>query len=103
MNEDDEVMVDEIEEPVEAELEVEADVEEEPVETEAEDESDPIKDFINYIDNSDYNKAEDQFKDLIGDRLQTALDQARVRIAGEFYNEVPAEEPADVEQEQETA
>lgn len=78
------------------ELEVEA--EELPVESE-------VEDLINYIDNSEYNKAEDQFKDLIGDRLQTALDQARARIAGQYYNNEPdaEEEQAELESEEQTA
>lgn len=91
------------------ELEVEAEVEAEelPVESEGETEAvpTPVEDLINYIDNSEYNKAEDQFKDLIGDRLQTALDQARARIAGQYYNNEPdaEEEQAELESEEQTA
>lgn len=73
------------------ELENEIDVEQQelPVEVEGETEAEPtpIEDLIDYIDNSNYNKAEDQFKDLLGDKLQVALDQARARIAGQFYNQ----------------
>jgi len=57
-----------------------------------------IGDFIDAIQAKKYTDAENQFKDLVGDRLQDALDQARVKIASQIYNDQEVEEPAEVEE-----
>lgn len=46
----------------------------------------PIEDLLNAIETQDYTSAESQFNDLIGDRLQSALDQAKVRVAASIYD-----------------
>lgn len=55
-----------------------------------------INDFINAIEKQDFTSAEKDFNDLLGDRMQDALDQAKVKIASSMYND---EEPVEVEAE----
>lgn len=52
----------------------------------------PIEDLLNSIQSQDYTSAESQFNDLIGDRLQNTLDQAKVRVAASIYNGEESEE-----------
>jgi len=54
----------------------------EPIETGSE----PIADLIDAIKAQDFNSAESQFNDLIGDRLSDTLDQAKLKIADEIFN-----------------
>jgi hypothetical protein len=58
-----------------------------------------IEDFVNAIQNKQYTDAESQFNDLIGDRLQQRLDQAKVDIANRIYNaeQEVEDEPEEVE------
>lgn len=61
-------------------------------------ETNPIEDLLDYIQDKNYNQAEKQFTDLLNDRVQNALDQTRVRVAGEIFNqqeEEPLTEPED--------
>ena len=58
-----------------------------------------IDDFIDAIKAKKYTDAEHQFNDLVGDRLQDALDQARVKIAGRIYNDQESENPIEDEVE----
>lgn len=52
--------------------------------------------FINAVQNKEYTDAETQFNDLIGDRLQQKLDQAKIDIANRIYNaEESIDEPED--------
>ena len=37
----------------------------------------PIQDFLNSVEGQDFVSAEKQFNDMVGDRLQNALDQAK--------------------------
>lgn len=53
-----------------------AEVESDPIEA-----PNPIADLLASIESGEYNDAEQAFKDLIGDRLQDTLDQAKIRIA----------------------
>ena len=55
-----------------------------------------IDDFINAIEKQDFTSAEKNFKDLVDDRMQDALDQAKVKVASSMYND---EEPEEVEAE----
>lgn len=57
-----------------------------------------INDFINAIEKQDFTSAEKNFQDLVGDRMQDALDQAKVKVASAMYNE---EEPEEYEEPQE--
>lgn len=65
------------------------------VENEMEIETNPIADMIDSIQQGDFNNAESHFNDLIGDRLQDALDQAKVRIAQSIYGESEVEDAID--------
>lgn len=61
----------------------------------------PIEDLLNAIETQDYTSAESQFNDLIGDRLQSALDQAKVRVAASIYGgEESDEEEVDTGEEE---
>lgn len=57
-----------------------------------------INDFINAIEKQDFTSAEKNFSDMIGDRMQDALDQAKVKIASSMYNDEEPEEPEEVEE-----
>ena len=72
-----------IEQAVETPIEdpVVAEVGAEPIEN-----NNPIEDLLKAIETQDYTSAESQFNDLIGDRLQDTLDQAKVRIASGVFN-----------------
>ena len=65
------------------------------VENEMEIETNPIEDMIDSIQQGDFNNAESHFNDLIGDRLQDALDQAKVRVAQSIYNDSEIEDAVD--------
>jgi len=56
-------------------------VEADPIETP----ENPIVDFMKSVEDQNFTSAEKQFNDMIGDRLQDALDQAKVRIAQSIY------------------
>jgi len=73
----------EVQDPVIDELEAE------PIQTN----SGPIEDFLKAIEDQNFTQAERQFNDIVGDRLQDTLDQAKARIAASIYNEVEDEEP----------
>ena len=65
------------------------------VENEMEIETNPIADMIDSIQQGDFNNAESHFNDLIGDRLQDALDQAKVRVAQSIYGDSEVEDAID--------
>lgn len=54
-----------------------------------------IQDLLNSIENQKYTDAEQAFNDIIGDRLQDTLDQAKIRIADQMFN---AQQEADEEE-----
>ena len=56
----------------------------------------PIADLLNSIEQGEYNSAESQFNDIIGDRLQDALNQQKAKVAAQIYG---AQEVADVQAE----
>lgn len=56
-------------------------LEAEPIET-----NNSVEELINYIQNQQYTDAEQAFNDTIGDRLQSTLDQAKMRIADTMFN-----------------
>jgi len=60
-------------------------------------EKNDINDFLDAIAAKDFTKATGQFDDMISDRLQTQLDQAKAKIAGQMYNNVPEESDEPVE------
>lgn len=62
----------------------------------------PIEDFLKAIEDQKYTDAENQFNDMVNDRLQAQLDQARAKIAGQIYGEEELEDAIDeVESEEE--
>jgi hypothetical protein len=58
-------------------------VEADPIETP----ENPIVDFMKSVEDQKYTDAQKQFNDMINDRLQTQLDQARTKIAASIYGE----------------
>ena len=65
-----------------------------------------VNDFINAIEKQDFTSAEKNFNDMIGDRMQDALDQAKVKVASAMYNDEESEEveePEEVETDEEDA
>ena len=63
-----------------------SDVENQEVETEVE--SNPIEDLINAIADQNFNRAEEHFNDLLGDRVNTALDIEKQNVADTIFNGV---------------
>ena len=66
-----------------------------------------IEDLVRHSLDQDYNKANKVFGDLMSDKLNTVLDQAKMKIAGQIYNGDPEDEEEiedeeDVEGEEET-
>ena len=67
----------------------------------AEVEADPIEapnriaELLASIESGEYNDAEQAFNDLIGDRLQDKLDQAKIRVADKIFNSTEEEETVD--------
>lgn len=62
--------------------------------------NDPIKDMIDAIAAKNFNQASDTFNSLISDKLNTALDQERVNVASQIFNDDEdddEEEDTDVE------
>jgi hypothetical protein len=68
-----------------------AEVEADPIEP-----NNPIADLLSSIEAGEYNAAETQFSDLLGDRLQDALDQRKAEVAARIYGD---EEVLEVEDE----
>jgi hypothetical protein len=56
-------------------------------------ENNSIGNFLDAIQQQDFTTAGKQFDDMVSDRLQDSLDQAKARIAGQIYNK--AEEPVE--------
>ena len=81
---DEDQIVDEVED---TEMEAE-EIEPEP-EPEAEVEVDPISELIGSIEAKDYVSANSTFNDILGQRLQDALETEKVAIADTLYNDTP--------------
>jgi len=67
--------------------------------------SKPIEDLLDAIQSQEFETAEKAFNDIVGDRLQDTLDQAKMRIASSIYGDeavadAQAEVQADIEDEQ---
>lgn len=52
----------------------------------------PIADFLKSVEDQNFVGAESQFKDMVNDRLQDAMDQAKVKIASNLYGDGDDEE-----------
>ena len=70
-----------------------AQVEADPIEN-----NNPIEDLLNHIQTQQYTDAEQAFNDIIGDRLQDKLDQAKIRIADQMFNAQQEEDEEDLEE-----
>ena len=77
---DEDQVVDEVED-----TEMEADE----TESDAEVEVDPISELIGSIEAKDYVAASNTFNDILGQRLQDALETEKVAIADTLYNDTP--------------
>lgn len=64
-----------------------AEVEADPIEA-----PNPIADLLQSIESGEYNDAEQAFNDIIGDRLQDKLDQTKIRVADQVFNNAEEEE-----------
>ena len=60
-----------------------------------------IEDFIDQIQSDNFAKAETNFKDMVGDKLATALDQQKAKIAGAVFNNAEMEIDNEEESEEE--
>lgn len=69
-----------------------AEVQADPIEN-----NNPIEDLLRSIEAQEYTDAEQHFNDIIGDRLQSTLDQAKIRIADQVFN---AQSAVDDEQDE---
>ena len=56
-----------------------------------------IQDLIQHALNQDYNKANEVFGDLMGDKIGNALEQQKADIASQIYNGGAPEEDIDEE------
>lgn len=51
-----------------------------------------VADMIDFAYAQEYNKATDVFNDLIGTKMSAALDQEKVNVANQIFNDVEPEE-----------
>ena len=74
---------------------------EEEVETEMETEAevDPISELIGSIEAKDYVAANNTFNDILGQRLQDALETEKVAIADTLYNDTPSDTTDEISDE----
>ena len=56
-----------------------------------------VADMIDFAHAQEYNKATEIFNDLIGTKLTAALDQEKVAVANQIFNDVEPEELDDEE------
>ena len=88
---DEDQLVDEVED-----TEMEADE----IEPEAEVEVDPISELIGSIEAKDYVSANSTFNDILGQRLQDALEAEKVAIADTLYNDTPPDTTDEISDEE---
>ena len=88
---DEDQVVDEVED-----TEMEADE----IEPEAEVEVDPISELIGSIEAKDYVSANSTFNDILGQRLQDALETEKVAIADTLYNDTPPDTTDEISDEE---
>lgn len=63
-------------------------------------EENPIVDLINHSLNQDYNKANELFGDILGQKLDIALEQEKVKMADLVYNGDEEEEETEMDTEE---
>ena len=88
---DEDQVVDEVED-----TEMEADE----TESDAEVEVDPISELIGSIEAKDYVAASNTFNDILGQRLQDALETEKVAIADTLYNDTPPDTTDEISDEE---
>ena len=86
MQDEDQEITDEKEVEVETEMEAEAEV-------------DPISELIGSIEAKDYVAANNTFNDILGQRLQDALETEKVAIADTLYNDTPPDTTDEISDE----
>jgi hypothetical protein len=55
-------------------------------------EDNTIENMIDYAANADFNKANAVFNDMIAQKMDAAMDQERIAVAGKVFNDVEPEE-----------
>ena len=55
-------------------------------------EDNTLENMIDYAANADFNKANAIFNDMIAQKMDAAIDQERIAIAGKIFNDVDPEE-----------
>jgi len=88
---DEDQIVDEVED---------TEMEAEEIEPEAEVEVDPISELIGSIEAKDYVAASNTFNDILGQRLQDALEIEKVAIADTLYNDTPPDTTDEISDEE---
>tara|TARA_B100001989_G_scaffold244254_1_gene212816 strand:- start:274 stop:651 length:378 start_codon:yes stop_codon:yes gene_type:complete len=63
-------------------------------------ETNPVSDLINSIENKDYVTSANIFNDIVGSRLQTALEDEKVAIANKLYNDTPEDTTDEISDEE---
>ena len=60
--------------------------------------SEAINKLIDDISNKNFNDAETTFNDLLNQKLKDSLDQAKIRVASQIYNQMPeVEDPEEMD------
>ena len=88
---DEDQIVDEVED---------TEMEAEEIEPEAEVEVDPISELIGSIEAKDYVAASNTFNDILGQRLQDALETEKVALADTLYNDTPPDTTDEISDEE---
>lgn len=57
-------------------------------EVEAEVETNPVADLVDAIADQNFNRAKEHFDSLLGDRMNDALDQEKIVVADQIFNDV---------------
>tara|TARA_R110002167_G_C12230854_1_gene609806 strand:- start:54 stop:332 length:279 start_codon:yes stop_codon:yes gene_type:complete len=57
-----------------------------------------VTDFLDQVISQDYASAAPTFKDIMGDVMSRSLEQEKVKVAGQIFNGVDAEERTDNDQ-----
>lgn len=65
---------------------------------------DPLRSFVDALQGGNFNSAETMFNDILGDKVQDALDAEKIAVADEIFNgaeplEFDDEEEVDIEDE----
>ena len=55
-------------------------------------EDNTIENMIDYAANADFNKANTVFNNMIAQKMDAAMDQERIAVAGKVFNDVEPEE-----------